>query len=175
MPNLDKVINNYLVNFSKFHGEIYYLYENNNWIKIKEIKQVPYHLTIFTDENGNEYITCKDSYRIITEEDYINKNIPSEEYLNLEKSWRSKLQEKDELDFLYKDKWIKVMIVWKNSDIIPDICNICQYQSFGCQGNWIGYYYCESKKFAQASTYTIPFTEEKINQESVIRNEIKMI
>jgi hypothetical protein len=164
--------NRHQVLYQKEPEETFYIFENNIWKKCKNVDSLPYSLTIFQLEDGTEIPTCKDSFRLIKEEDYNNKNIPSQKYIEDEYEWRSKINEKDEIDFKYNNKWIKAEIAWKKSDIIPNVWNINHRKS-----SWIGYFYYESKKFARSSTYTHKFTEEELSKEKQeeerIEKEIK--
>ena len=67
--------NRHQVFYQKEPEYTFYIYINNEWKKCKNVDSLPYHLTIFELEDGSEIPTCKDSFRLVTEEDYNIGNI----------------------------------------------------------------------------------------------------
>jgi hypothetical protein len=153
--------NRHQVFFEKEPEETFYIFDDNVWKKCKNVDRLPYDLTIFQLEDGMEIPTCKDSFRILSEEDYNNKNIPSQKELQEEIEWRSQIVEQDEIDFLLNKDWVKAYVSWKKSDIIPNVWNIYHRKST----DWIGYFYYESKRIAKSSTHTPKISVEELLKE----------
>jgi hypothetical protein len=153
--------NRHQVLFQKEPEETFYIFDDNVWKKCKNIDSLPYDLIIFQLEDGTEIQTCKDSFRIVSEEDYKNKNIPFQKELQEEIEWRLQIVEQDEIDFLLNDNWVKAYVFWKKSDIIPNVWNIYHRKST----DWIGYFYYESKRIAKSSTHTPKISVEELLKE----------
>lgn len=159
--------NRHQVYFHKQPEYNYYIYNNDKWNSCKNVDSLPYGLTIFQLEDGTEIPTCQDSFRLVTKEQYDNGEIPTNDEIEYEQTWRSKMLEKDELDFYSKDEWIKAEIAWKKADIVPNVWNIVKRKS----SNWIGYYYYESKRIAPSSTHTYKYSKEELELELQQENE----
>jgi len=141
----------------------YYDFDTKTWLRCHPLDFLPYNLCSFKLDWGTEekcVVTCKDSYRL-------TEKIPENtdhDFMLREKVWRDEIVHAGaEFDWNLKGEWVKGKVCWTKADIIPGVVVIGPRNCPNING-W-GYYYKESKRFAESCTYTRIISQVDLDEE----------